>query len=96
MYTSSDGVLKDKNGDSGTITSNYSDATLGTFRTAPSEPINYLIPHSITTSISPTAPTTISNNNNTRKDDAPMLQSPASTTSTEVALSSRLEESKAN
>ena len=88
------GLLSDENGDSGTIRSYCSDATLGTFKTAPSEPINYLISLSITTSVPSTAPTTISNDNNTSKDNAPILQSPASTTSTEVALSSRSEGSK--
>ena len=88
------GLLGDKNGDSGTIRSDCSDATLGTFKTAPSEPINYLIPRSTIPTIPSTAPTTISNNNNTSKDDAPILQSPAPITSTEVALSSRSEGSK--
>ena len=54
------GLLGDENGDSSTITSNCSNATLGTFRTAPSEPINYLIPRSSTTPTSPTAPTIMS------------------------------------
>ena len=85
------GLLGDENGDSGTIRSNCSDATLGTFKTAPSEPINYLLPRSITTPIPPTAPTTITTDNNNSKDDAPMSQSPAPTTSTEGALSSRSE-----
>ena len=90
------GLHGNENGDSGTIRSNWSDATLGTFKTAPSEPLNYLIPRSITTSVLSTAPTTISNDNNNSKDDAPMLQSPVSTTSTEVALSSRSEGSGNN
>ena len=85
------GLLGDKNGDSGTITSHCSDATLGTFRTAPSEPINYLIPLTITTPPSPTAPTTTPTDNNNSKDDAPMPQLPATTPSIEEALSSRSE-----
>ena len=68
--------------------------TLRTFKTAPSEPFSYLIPHSTNPSVPPTVPTTISNNNNTSKDDAPMLQSPSFTTSTKVTLSSRSEESR--
>ena len=83
------GLLGDENGDSGTITSNCSDATLGTFRIAPSELINYSIPRSSTTPTSPTAPTTMSPDNNNSKDDAPMSQSPATTTSIEGTLSSR-------
>ena len=82
------GLLGDENGDSGTITSNCSDATLGTFRTAPTEPISYLLPHSITTPIPPIAPTTIPNDNNNSKDDATMSQSPA-TSSIDGSLSSR-------
>ena len=50
------GLLSDENGDSSTIRSNCSDATLATFNTAPSDPINYLIPR-LTTPI-PT-PTTV-------------------------------------
>ena len=38
------GLLGDENGDSGTIRSNCSEATLATFKTAPSDPIDYLIP----------------------------------------------------
>ena len=94
------GLLGDENGDSGTITSNCSDATLGTFRTAPSEPISYLIPLTITNSTSPTAtptaPATMPTDNNNSKDDAPMSQSPATTTSIEGALSSRPEGSSNN
>ena len=35
LYPGINGLLGDKNGDSGTITSNCSGATLGTFKTAP-------------------------------------------------------------
>ena len=59
-------LLGDENGDSGTITSHCSEATLGTFRTAPSEPINYLIPPTITTPPSPPAPTTTITTTSTR------------------------------
>ena len=91
------GLLGDKNGDSGTITSNCSDAILGTFKTAPSEPINYLIPRSTTPIVPPTAPPSIPNNNNKSKDDAPTtLQMPAPKPSNEDALSTRSEESKIN
>ena len=38
------GVLGDENGDSATFKSNVSDATLATSKTAPSDPIQYLIP----------------------------------------------------
>ena len=82
------GLLGDENGDSGTITSNCSDATLGTFRTAPTEPINYLIPLAITTTIPPSAPTTTPNDNNNSKDDATMSQPPAPS-SIDEPLSSR-------
>ena len=85
------GLLGDENGDSGTVTSHCSDATLETFRTAPSEPINYLIPQTITTLPSPPAPTTTPTDNNNSKDDAPMPQSDATIPSTEEALSSRSE-----
>ena len=85
------GLLGDKNGDSGTITSHCSDATLGTFRTAPSEPINYLIPSTITTPPSPPAPTPTPTNNNNSKDDATMTQPPTTLPLLEEALSSRSE-----
>ena len=85
------GLLGDKNGDSGTITSHCSDATLGTFRTAPSEPINYLNPRTITTHPLPPAPPTTPTDNNNSKDDASMPQLPATPPSTEEALSSRSE-----
>ena len=91
VFPDVNGLLGDENGDSSTITSNCSDATLGTFRTAPSEPINYLIPLTITNHTSPTVPTTMPTNNNNSKDDAPMSQSPATTSSIEEALSSRPE-----
>ena len=38
------GLLGDENGDTGTIRSNCSDATIATSKTAPSTPIDYLIP----------------------------------------------------
>ena len=85
-----DGLLGDENGDSGTIRTNCSDTTLGTFKTAPAEPINYLVPRSIIPTLPPTAPTQISNNNDTSNDDAQIMQEPAPT-SIEVALSSRSE-----
>ena len=85
------GLLGDKNGDSGTITSHCSDATLGTFRTAPSEPINYLIPRTITAHRPPPAPTTKPTINNNSKDDATMTQPPATPPLLEEALSSRSE-----
>ena len=84
-----DGLLGDENGDSGTIRTNCSDATLGTFKTAPSEPIDYLVPRSTITTFPPTAPTQILNND-TSNDDAPMMQESA-TTSIGVALNSRSE-----
>ena len=84
-----EGLLGDENGDSGTIRTNCSDATLGTFKTAPSEPINYLVPRSTITIFPPTAPPQIPNND-TSNDDAPMMQAPA-TTSTEETLNSRSE-----
>ena len=85
------GLLGEKNGDSGTITSHCSDATLGTFRTAPSEPINYLIPRTITTHSLPPTPPTIPTDNNNSKDDAPMPELPATPPPMEEALSSRSE-----
>ena len=85
------GLLGDENGDSGTITSHCSEATLGTFRTAPSEPINYLIPPTITTPPALTAPTPTLTNNNDSTDDAIMTQPPATPPRLEDALSSRSE-----
>ena len=89
------GLLGDENGDSGTITSHCSDATLGTFRTAPTEPINYLIPRLISTHPPPpppaAAPTPEPTNNNNSKDDATRTQPLAIPPSTEDALSSRSE-----
>ena len=38
------GLLGDKNGNSGTIRSNCTDATIATSKTAPSTPINYFVP----------------------------------------------------
>ena len=85
------GLLGDENGDSGTITSHCSEATMGTFRTAPSEPINYLIPPTITTPPALTAPTPTLTNNNDSTDDAIMTQPPATPPRLEDALSSRSE-----
>ena len=48
------GLLGDENGDSGTIRSNYSNATLATFQTAPSDPISYLLPSTTTPITTPT------------------------------------------
>ena len=93
------GLLGDENGDSGTITSHFSDATLGTFRTAPSEPINYLIPRSISTPCPPpppppTPPTQLApapTNNNNSENDATRTPLLAILPSKEDALSSRSE-----
>ena len=88
MYTSSD------DNDDGYY-DNYT--TLGTFIKVFLEQINYSISRLFTLIISLSAPPSISNNINNSKDDAlPMLQSPASTTSPEGALSSRSEVSGDN
>ena len=54
------GILEDENGDSATFKSNVSDTTLATSKTAPSNPIQYLVP-------SPKLPTipSVSGNNET-------------------------------
>ena len=81
------GLLGDENGDSGTIRTNCSDATLGTFKTALSAPIDYLVPRSTFTTFQSTAPTQ-NLNNDTSNDDAPTMHESA-TTSIEEDLSSR-------
>ena len=81
------GLLGDENGDSGTIRTDCSDATLGTFKTALSAPIDYLVPRSTTTTFSTTAPPQIPTND-TSNDDALMMPASA-TTSTEENLNNR-------
>ena len=94
-YPDINGLLGDEYGDSGIIRSICLNATLVTFKTSPSDPINYLIPRSTTPISPPTAPPTIPNNTTNSKDDAPTpLQLPTTPTSTEVALSIRSEEPK--
>ena len=44
LYPDINGILGDENGDSATFKSNVSNATLATSKTAPSDPIQYLIP----------------------------------------------------
>ena len=93
------GLLGDKNSDSGTIRSNYSDATIATYRTAPSKPIDYLIPRpeppilqtsTVETEKTPTVTITDPND----KADAPKTSpTPTTTSSKEDTPNNRLEES---
>ena len=91
------GLLGDKNGDFGTIRSNCSEATITTSKTAPSAPIDYLIPRpklpilqtsTVETEKTPTLTMTDTND----KADAPKtLPTPTTTSSKENTLNNRSE-----
>ena len=68
IYPDIMGILGDENGDSGTIRSDCSDATLAASKTTPFALINYLLPPPPSVL---TAPSTFPNNTTTSKDDAP-------------------------
>ena len=96
------GMLGDENGDSATFKSNLSAATLATSRTAPCEPIHYLVPPTTppSTSVSvETAPSTIVMIDTTDEADAIKTSPPpkkSSKTSAEDTPDNRLEESSEN
>ena len=83
------GLLGDENGDSGTITSMCSDATIATSKTALSTTINYFAPHSIPPSPKPSAveteeTPTVTMNDPSDKADVPKTSLTPTTTSSEV------------
>ena len=97
------GVLRYENGDSVTFNSNVSAATLATSKTAPFEPIHYLVPPSalpFTTSVSGEneTPTILMNDPTNKADVFESLPPPSKTqkTSEEDTLNNRLEESGKN
>ena len=99
LYPDIVGLLGDENGDTGTIRSNCSDATIATSKTAPSTPIDYLTPRpkppipkpsTVETEQTPTVPMT----DPTDKADAPKTSpTPTTTSSEEDTPNNRSEES---
>ena len=83
------GLLGDENSDSGTITLMCLDATIATFKTAPSTPMKYLAPRPIPPSPKPSAvkneeTPTVTMNGPPDKADAPKALPTPTTTSSEV------------
>ena len=85
------GILGDENGDSGTIKTNLSDATLATSKTAPSDPIQYLIPCPKPLTLPPSSVVnetpTVSMSDHTDESDALMTSTTAVTSQVDPSAS---------
>ena len=92
------GVLGDENGDSATFKSNVSNATLVTSKTAPSNPIQYLVPCPKLTPIPPSlaeneTSTVRMKDLNEKVDASKTLPKPTKQSSKEDTLNNRLKKS---